>query len=737
MRRSICLATVDFAGPVKVGGIGSYFNEMAKLLSKNGWDVTVLFHGYELGKFADEYYEKYHVPIYHVNELIRTYEQSEMMRENFQSWLQARSQIFHAALQILMIKHDRKFNLIEFSDWGASGFIPAQMKKSSRAYANTNLIVKLHSPSAWGIEGNGREWSDWDDLKTDYLERYSFENADIQGYFTRYMRDWCRQHGWKIRPNARLCGFPFSPSLTCPPILGFTERDEIAFFGRWEARKGVSEFIDALHRLRTIDPSFPRKYRIAFIGKEGGGIGSFSKDVISQRLDPYRAEFMTMESREDALKHLVENVRLVVIPSRSDNIPNTVVECMVSGIPFVTTRSGGIPEMLGVGSELYRRISVDIRDANGLATLIRNCLRYDEAQVQRLIDSAHRRGKAITDPQKILRWYEECLNDQNGSRASTAKSHSPGVTIIVPTCNASKYLNTTLQSLANQSYKNTTTIIKDSSTDPNEILKTRLLAGKYGMRLIHQRDSGLPNALNQGLNYAASKYVMQFDADNIALPHMVETFVRAIEGRSDVAALASYNAQFYDENERKVLDNLSQHEAVSFVPRSAFRPLGPCLPNLFFENVQGDGSGIYLTKVLKTIGGWVEDNRGHTDWLMWLRLIETGHWIDVIPEILYYYRVRPDSASRINRPLIEVDQGQVPIIQGIIRNRSGVMSACYPSMHRLLRQPASGLASEQFKMAALYLLNERLGQLSVKHAMFRRFLESTGRLIRLVLSKTA
>ena len=105
MSKSICLATIDFEGLVEVGGIGSYYAELARLLSRSGWNVTVLFHSTDdksVGKFAERYYRDHNIPIYSANDLAEESGEDPKQIWRDASWHQARSHVFHEALRTLV-----------------------------------------------------------------------------------------------------------------------------------------------------------------------------------------------------------------------------------------------------------------------------------------------------------------------------------------------------------------------------------------------------------------------------------------------------------------------------------------------------------------------------------------------------------------------------------------------------------------------------------------------------------
>jgi hypothetical protein len=65
---------------------------------------------------------------------------------------------------------------------------------------------------------------------------------------------------------------------------------------------------------------------------------------VQERLGDIR--FETGLEREAALAELRASGTLAVMPSLLDNSPNTVSECIEHGIPFVSTDTGGIPELI-------------------------------------------------------------------------------------------------------------------------------------------------------------------------------------------------------------------------------------------------------------------------------------------------------------------------------------------------------------------------------------------------------
>ncbi|MGH9921274.1 MAG: glycosyltransferase [Nitrososphaerales archaeon] len=708
MGKSICLATAELDGLTRNAGIGTYYHELAKLLKQNGWDVVILFHPYDgrdISKFCEAYHDTYGIPIYDANKLCEREYVSEILRDS--NWYQARSHIVHEAIQVLFRKYGYKFDLIEFPEWGGMGFIPILMNKNFKSYSGSKIIVKLHSPEIWILEAHERPWLSFSNLKLDYMERYSFENADIQVSPTNYLLQFCFQHGWRIKADASICKYPIRLNNKYEPISDRNRCDEIIFFGRFEERKGIIKFIDALKYIKSISPTFSREYKITFIGKEG----SVSKRYILENLTDFECKLFTFE-REEAINYLSQNARIVVIPSITDNFPNTILECMHSWIPFVTSRSGGIPEMLGIGSELYNNISCMSDDPKNLGDLILKYLKYDEGTIQELLTSAHSRVMEITNSKEILHWYDEkAFKNKEHQYDERRNDELPWVTVVVPTrdITTSNYLETTIRSLFAQTYKNIQILISDSSTESIAAKTLENLKKKYpSLKVIRNHEEGVGNAMNLALSHVDTKYVLEVDADNIAKRDMVQIMVECMENRSDVAALSCYYAGFTDETEDKVLREIEGN--YNYTPTYYYKPTGTVPIVLFFENTQGDANSIFLTDVVKMIGGWPTETNGVHDWSMWIKLLANGHNVDVIPKLLFYYRNRQESTYKTKKQFY-IDESNIKYVRKLIENRAEYFSYSYESLHRLIRHPTDPQFGE------LYDLHVKLNQLRARYPL--------------------
>jgi glycosyltransferase involved in cell wall biosynthesis len=156
-------------------------------------------------------------------------------------------------------------------------------------------------------------------------------------------------------------------------------------------------------------------------------------------------------------------------------------------------------------------------------------------------------------------------------------------------------------------------------------------------RFINQSNVGLGATRNRALDEAKGEFFIPVDADNIAAPGMVEGFLRGIRSRPDLSAMTCFFTAF--EN----IDDIARGNFLhQYCPTG-----GPHLAACAF-NVYGDANAIFRTEDLRSIGGFVADRSTYChDWETFVKLVNAGRRIGVIPEYLFYYRRRKDGMSAV------------------------------------------------------------------------------------------
>ena len=101
--------------------------------------------------------------------------------------------------------------------------------------------------------------------------------------------------------------------------------------------KGMDYLIEACRQLAQQRPELTETLTVAVLG-------SHADEVAGQM--PFRTVPMGYVSDEHRMANIYRAADVFVLPSLSENLPNTIMEAMACGVPCVGFRVGGIPEMI-------------------------------------------------------------------------------------------------------------------------------------------------------------------------------------------------------------------------------------------------------------------------------------------------------------------------------------------------------------------------------------------------------
>jgi glycosyltransferase involved in cell wall biosynthesis/exonuclease VII small subunit len=208
----------------------------------------------------------------------------------------------------------------------------------------------------------------------------------------------------------------------------------------------------------------------------------------------------------------------------------------------------------------------------------------------------------------------------------------PAVSVIIPCYNDGRYLHESVESVLAQTLRAFEVIIvDDGSTDEF----TRLLLSHLDRprtRVIHQRNRGASAARNEGIRRSAGRYICCLDADDRLRPEFLEKAAAVLDAQPDVG-LVSSQYELFDERD------------------ALFAADGCALPEML-ESDQAMCSSLFRREAWEKAGGYCETSlkEGLEDWDLWISILELGYRAVVLPEVLFEYRVRPDSRYHTIQP---------------------------------------------------------------------------------------
>jgi len=194
--------------------------------------------------------------------------------------------------------------------------------------------------------------------------------------------------------------------------------------------------------------------------------------------------------------------------------------------------------------------------------------------------------------------------------------------------NAERYINEAVESVLYQTYKDfELTLIDDGSTDSTREKIMRYTDIPNVRILVFDKNVGLSNALNTGIDVSMGKYYVFFAADDRMGPTALEMLHGLIEGQPDDVVMIYTSSFVIDEKGDIVRDEI--------VGTQPYDPHGLCTVNAASCIVRMDA----LRKI-KEIYGYVYDPKikSANDWDLWIRLSKIGKIIFGVGEPLTYYR---------------------------------------------------------------------------------------------------
>ena len=217
----------------------------------------------------------------------------------------------------------------------------------------------------------------------------------------------------------------------------------------------------------------------------------------------------------------------------------------------------------------------------------------------------------------------------------------PKVSIIIPTYNSEKFLNKTIQSVLDQTYKNWELIIVDdlSKDSTREIINTWKNTDNKIISIFLDKNSGGPaHPKNVGFTKATGKYIAYLDHDDIWLPEKLEKQISILE-KNPTIGIISCEGLTIDENEN-VIDRVT----INKVPKEGV------FPTILSADFIASNSSIIVPKiVIDKIGGRDEEKKIGIaeDREFEMRIASSGYNFHVIHEPLFKYRIHNRNTSKI------------------------------------------------------------------------------------------
>lgn len=334
----IALVSYEYPPDTAVGGIATYMQQWAKVLSSHKVDVEV-FCASTSRNISEE------------DNGIMIHRTKEDNRINFKKTI----------LNIFEKRHKLiPFDYIECPEIFADALL---VKKK---FPEIKIIVKLHTPSFLIDKINNTNITNWQKIRTIigayrrltkpqkfwYNKELNYKqekeltiNADVITSPSLSLKNIvCKK--WSI-PNKKINVLPnpFIPNESFLSIEPNIYSKTILFIGRLEKRKGILLFLRLIPKLLKKHP----QAKFKFIGADTSISSKIpsTKLFIETKLKKYKnnLEFHGSVPPNEISTHLADNL-LCIFPSIWENFPTVCLEAMSAGKTVIGSKNGGMYEML-------------------------------------------------------------------------------------------------------------------------------------------------------------------------------------------------------------------------------------------------------------------------------------------------------------------------------------------------------------------------------------------------------
>jgi len=219
------------------------------------------------------------------------------------------------------------------------------------------------------------------------------------------------------------------------------------------------------------------------------------------------------------------------------------------------------------------------------------------------------------------------------------RDHYPAVSILMPVRNEARYLEAALRSLSAQTLKDWELVaVDDGSTDATAQILARAAGRDPRIRVLTCAGEGLVPALNAGLASCRAELVARMDGDDIAHPARLAEQAAYLSSHGSVGLVACSFRHFPRQSigmgmagyERWQNQLLTHHEIMA---------------DLFVESPFVHPSTMFRRREVEAVGGY-RDMGWAEDYDLWLRLAAGGCVFARLPRTLFFWRERPDRATR-------------------------------------------------------------------------------------------
>ncbi len=203
----------------------------------------------------------------------------------------------------------------------------------------------------------------------------------------------------------------------------------------------------------------------------------------------------------------------------------------------------------------------------------------------------------------------------------------PLVSVIISAYNCEKYIEESINSILNQTYKNIEILLVDDNSTDNTVKKIKkVIQGKKNVKFIQNtKNLGLTKNLNKLIEISNGEYIARMDADDVSDLTRIEKQVQYLINNPKITIIGSFGKYINERNELEEYKKMpiSNDEIVKIMPK-----VNPII----------HPSVMYRKNEIVRIGMYDERFKKVQDYDLWFRAMSNNLKFYNIPEALILLR---------------------------------------------------------------------------------------------------
>lgn len=219
----------------------------------------------------------------------------------------------------------------------------------------------------------------------------------------------------------------------------------------------------------------------------------------------------------------------------------------------------------------------------------------------------------------------------------------PRLSVIIPVYNVEPYIEECLGSIAEQEFRDLEVIlVNDGSTDRSAVIAQRFVAEDPRFRLVHQPNRGLGAARNAGIRRASpgAEYLAFADSDDVLPPTAYSSLVESLDASG--SDIAGGNVYRFDSQRSFQFEKHAQD-----FRRVRMRTTVLETPGLLMDRTVWNK--VYRRTFWDQHDLLFPEGMLYEDPVVTVPLYCLAEAIDIVPEIVYYWRIREGGIPSITQ----------------------------------------------------------------------------------------